>query len=106
MDGMWSRYGVRTVALWIWWRLHGGESGKWRIKGVFGSSDPKILITPSSSPKGFRGFGVNPSSNEFRLCNNDEWRSGNHGGRVMIHGYGGGGGDMVVLHRLKGCLDH
>ncbi|GJU71887.1 hypothetical protein Tco_1263292 [Tanacetum coccineum] len=41
------------------------------------------------------GFGMNPSSNEFRLCNSDEWRSGNHGGRVIIRGYGGGG-DMVV----------
>ncbi|GJR25934.1 hypothetical protein Tco_1102166 [Tanacetum coccineum] len=50
------------------------------------------------------GFGMNPSSNEFRLCNSDEWRSGNHGGRVIIHGYGGGG--MVVRHGLKGCLDH
>ncbi|GJT02410.1 retrovirus-related pol polyprotein from transposon TNT 1-94 [Tanacetum coccineum] len=51
------------------------------------------------------GFGMNPSSNEFRLCNSDEWRSGNHGGRVIIRGYGGGG-DMVVRHGLKGCLDH
>ncbi|GKE82591.1 hypothetical protein Tco_1552591, partial [Tanacetum coccineum] len=51
------------------------------------------------------GFGMNPSSNEFRLCNSDEWRSGNHDGRVIIHGYGGGG-DMVVFHGLKGCLDH
>ncbi|GJZ86605.1 hypothetical protein Tco_0658215 [Tanacetum coccineum] len=50
------------------------------------------------------GFGMNPSSNEFRLCNSDEWRSGNHGGRVIIRGYGGGG--MVVRHGLKGCLDH
>ncbi|GJT54304.1 reverse transcriptase domain-containing protein [Tanacetum coccineum] len=30
----------------LWW-LHGGE---WRIKGVFGSLDPRILTTPSSSP--------------------------------------------------------
>ncbi|GJY93334.1 hypothetical protein Tco_0509116, partial [Tanacetum coccineum] len=52
-----------------------------------------------------KGFGMNPLSNEFRLCNSDEWRSGNHGGRVTICGYGGGG-DMVVHHRLKGCLDH
>nr|GEV48517.1 reverse transcriptase domain-containing protein [Tanacetum cinerariifolium] len=50
------------------------------------------------------GFGVNPSSNEFRLCNCDEWRSVNHGGRVIIRGYGGG--DMVVCHGLKGCLDN
>ncbi|GJU94091.1 hypothetical protein Tco_1318847 [Tanacetum coccineum] len=47
------------------------------------------------------GFGVNPSSDEFRLCNSDEWRSGNHGGRVIIRGYGGSG-DMVDQ---KGCLD-
>ncbi|GJZ21389.1 ribonuclease H-like domain-containing protein [Tanacetum coccineum] len=46
---------------------------------------------------------MNPSSNEFRLCNSDEWRSGNHGGRVIIRGYGGGG-DMVVRHGLKGCV--
>nr|GEZ27308.1 hypothetical protein [Tanacetum cinerariifolium] len=36
------------------------------------------------------GFGVDHSSNEFRLCNSDEWRYGNHGGRVIIHGIGGG----------------
>ncbi|GJV07784.1 hypothetical protein Tco_1345440 [Tanacetum coccineum] len=47
------------------------------------------------------GFGRNPSSNEFRLCNSDEWRSGNHGGRVIIRGYDGGG-DMVVHHGVKG----
>nr|GEX02245.1 hypothetical protein [Tanacetum cinerariifolium] len=41
------------------------------------------------------GFGVNPYGNEFRLCNNDELRSRNHGGTVRIHGYGGGG-DMVA----------
>nr|GEU47254.1 hypothetical protein [Tanacetum cinerariifolium] len=39
------------------------------------------------------GFGVTPLINEFRLCNSDEWRSRNHGGRVIIHGYSGG--DMV-----------
>nr|GEV78352.1 hypothetical protein [Tanacetum cinerariifolium] len=50
-------------------------------------------------------FGVNPLSNEFRLCSSDEWRSGNHGGTVRIHGYGGGSG-MVVRDGLKGCLDH
>ncbi|GJU73411.1 hypothetical protein Tco_1264816 [Tanacetum coccineum] len=27
-----------------------------------------------------KGFGVNPSSDEFRLCNSDEWRSINGGG--------------------------
>ncbi|GJT34146.1 hypothetical protein Tco_0924565 [Tanacetum coccineum] len=43
---------------------------------------------------------MNPSSNEFRLCNSDEWKSGNHGGRVIICGYSGGG-DMVVRRRLK-----
>ncbi|GJT44056.1 hypothetical protein Tco_0952771 [Tanacetum coccineum] len=31
---------------------------------------------------------MNPLSNEFRLCNSDGWRSGNHGGRVIICGYG------------------
>ncbi|GJU32823.1 F-box domain containing protein [Tanacetum coccineum] len=51
------------------------------------------------------GFGMNPSSNEFMLCNSDEWRSENHGGRLIICGYGGDG-DMVVCHGLKGCLDH
>ncbi|GJR96376.1 hypothetical protein Tco_0268550 [Tanacetum coccineum] len=51
------------------------------------------------------GFGMNPSSNKFRLCNSDEWMSENHGGRVIIHGYDGGG-DMVVRHGLKGYLDH
>ncbi|GJV09426.1 hypothetical protein Tco_1347082 [Tanacetum coccineum] len=29
----------------------------------------------------------------------------NHGGRVIIRGYGSGG-DIVVCHGLKGCLDH
>ncbi|GJY09355.1 putative reverse transcriptase domain-containing protein [Tanacetum coccineum] len=68
--------------------------------------------SPSSEPRGSphdaydsEGIGMNPLSNEFRLCNSDEWRSGNHGGRVIIHGYGGGG-DMVVRHGLKWCLDH
>nr|GEX92686.1 hypothetical protein [Tanacetum cinerariifolium] len=51
------------------------------------------------------GFGMNPSSNECRLCNSDEWRSENHDDRVIIYGYGGGG-DMVVRHGLKGCLDN
>nr|GEU82239.1 hypothetical protein [Tanacetum cinerariifolium] len=50
-------------------------------------------------------FGVNTSSNEFRLCNSDEWRSGNHGGIEIIRGYNGGG-NMAVHHRLKGCLDN
>ncbi|GJR16325.1 hypothetical protein Tco_0798977 [Tanacetum coccineum] len=49
------------------------------------------------------GFCMNPSSNEFRLCNSDE--SGNHGCKVIIRG-NGGGGDMVVRRGLKGCLDH
>ncbi|GJY34984.1 hypothetical protein Tco_0420362 [Tanacetum coccineum] len=40
------------------------------------------------------GFGVNPSSDEFRLCNSNEWRSINGGGPLEIRGYGGGG-DMV-----------
>ncbi|GJV07783.1 hypothetical protein Tco_1345439 [Tanacetum coccineum] len=64
--------------------------------GVFGN---KVYGSDSE------GFGMNPSSNEFRLCNSDDWRSGNYGGRVIIRGYGGGG-DMVVHHGLKGCLDH
>nr|GEW25864.1 hypothetical protein [Tanacetum cinerariifolium] len=50
-------------------------------------------------------FGVNPSSNEFRLCNSDEWRSINGGEPLGIRGYGGGG-DMVIRDGLKGCLDH
>ncbi|GJZ34468.1 hypothetical protein Tco_0580285 [Tanacetum coccineum] len=33
-------------------------------------------------------------SSRKSLCNSDEWRSGNHGGRVIIRGYGSGG-DMV-----------
>ncbi|GKC82087.1 hypothetical protein Tco_1137804 [Tanacetum coccineum] len=40
------------------------------------------------------GFGVNPLSDEFRLCNSDEWRSINGDGPLGIRGYGGGG-DMV-----------
>ncbi|GJZ94883.1 hypothetical protein Tco_0667086 [Tanacetum coccineum] len=36
------------------------------------------------------GFGVNPSSDEFRLGNSDEWRSINDGGPLRICGYGGG----------------
>nr|GEU65362.1 hypothetical protein [Tanacetum cinerariifolium] len=51
------------------------------------------------------GFGVNPSSDEFRLCNSDEWRSINGGGPLGICGYGGGG-DMVIRDGLKGCLGH
>ncbi|GKE53618.1 hypothetical protein Tco_1488774, partial [Tanacetum coccineum] len=46
------------------------------------------------------GFGVNPSSDEFRLCNSDEWRFINGGGPLEIRGYGDG--DMVVQHELKG----
>ncbi|GJR92582.1 hypothetical protein Tco_0264756 [Tanacetum coccineum] len=49
------------------------------------------------------GFGMNPSSNEFRLCNIDEWRSKNHGGRVIIRGYSDGG-DMV-RHRNSSVAD-
>nr|GEW17009.1 reverse transcriptase domain-containing protein [Tanacetum cinerariifolium] len=52
-----------------------------------------------------KGFGVNPSSDEFRLCNSDEWRSINGGGPLGIRGYGGGG-DMVTRNGIKGCLDH
>ncbi|GJS51469.1 hypothetical protein Tco_0624831 [Tanacetum coccineum] len=47
--------------------VRGGESGgKWRIKGVFGSSDPKILTTPSSSPKAF-----------LNVCEMIEWNESN-----------------------------
>ncbi|GJZ45880.1 hypothetical protein Tco_0593476 [Tanacetum coccineum] len=46
------------------------------------------------------GFGVNPSSDEFRLCNSDEWRFINGGGPLEIRGYGGGG-DMVDQRGLK-----
>nr|GFC45508.1 hypothetical protein [Tanacetum cinerariifolium] len=52
-----------------------------------------------------KGFGMNISSNEFRLCNGDEWRSRNHGGRVIIHSYCGGS-DMEIRDGLKGCFDH
>nr|GFB58516.1 hypothetical protein [Tanacetum cinerariifolium] len=51
------------------------------------------------------GFDVNPSSDEFRLCNIDEWRSLNGGGPSGIHGYDGDG-NMVIHDGLKGCLDH
>ncbi|GJW22890.1 hypothetical protein Tco_0033512 [Tanacetum coccineum] len=51
MDGRWSRYGVRTGKFMDMVVVHGGEhGGEWRIKGVFGSLDPRILTTPSSSP--------------------------------------------------------
>ncbi|GKA40909.1 retrovirus-related pol polyprotein from transposon TNT 1-94 [Tanacetum coccineum] len=52
-----------------------------------------------------KGFDVNPSNDEFRLCNSDEWRSIKGGGPLGICGYGGGG-DMVIRDGLKGCLDH
>nr|GEX93260.1 copia protein [Tanacetum cinerariifolium] len=45
------------------------------------------------------GFGVNPSSDEFRLCNSEEWRSINGGKPLGTHGYGGGG-DMEELEFL------
>ncbi|GJR97292.1 hypothetical protein Tco_0269466 [Tanacetum coccineum] len=48
------------------------------------------------------GFDMNPSSNEFRLCNSDGWRSGNHGGRVIIHGYGG----LPWIKGVFGSSDH
>ncbi|GJV14702.1 hypothetical protein Tco_1360025 [Tanacetum coccineum] len=51
-----------------------------------------------------KGFGVNPSSDEFMLCSSNEWRSINGGGPLGIRGYGGGG-DMI-RDGLKGCLDH
>ncbi|GKC80499.1 hypothetical protein Tco_1131273 [Tanacetum coccineum] len=76
----------------------GGMVGIYNVppNGVFGN---KVYGSDSE------GFGMNPSSNEFRLCNSDEWRFRNHDGRVIICGYGGGG-DTVVRHGLKGCLDH
>ncbi|GJW47682.1 hypothetical protein Tco_0079328 [Tanacetum coccineum] len=94
------------------WRS-GNHGGRVIIRGYGGGGD--IVGIRNVPPNGVfgnevygsdsEGFGMNPSSNEFRLCNSDEWRSGNHGGRVIIRGYGGGG-DMVVRHGLKGCLDH
>nr|GFA09629.1 hypothetical protein [Tanacetum cinerariifolium] len=41
------------------------------------------------------GFGVNPSSDESRLCNSDEWMSIYSGRPLRIRGYGGGG-DKVI----------
>nr|GEW77919.1 hypothetical protein [Tanacetum cinerariifolium] len=64
--------------------------------GVFGNE-----IYGSDS----EGFDVNPSSDEFSLCNSNEWRSINGGETLGIRGYGGGG-DMVIRDGLKGCLDH
>ncbi|GJS06686.1 hypothetical protein Tco_0363482 [Tanacetum coccineum] len=93
------------------WRS-GNHDGRVIIHGYGGGGDMGIRNVPPNGVFGnevygrdSEGFGMNPSSNEFRLCNSDEWRSGNHGGRVIIRGYGGGG-DMVVRHGLKGCLDH
>ncbi|GJX51402.1 hypothetical protein Tco_0278247 [Tanacetum coccineum] len=77
---------------------------KWWCKGIR-NVPPNGVFGNEVYGSDSEGFGMNPSSNEFRLCNSDEWRSGNHGGRVIIHGYGGGG-DMVVRQGLKGCLDH
>ncbi|GKE89718.1 hypothetical protein Tco_1567193 [Tanacetum coccineum] len=64
--------------------------------GVFGNE-----VYGSNS----EGFGVNPLSNEFWLCNSDEIWFTNGGRALEIRGYGGGG-DMVVRDGLKGCLDH
>nr|GEW26298.1 hypothetical protein [Tanacetum cinerariifolium] len=111
-------------------RIHGYSGGgdmviRDGLKGFLGSSDPKILTNPSSSPMismigicnvspnevfgnevyggDSEGFGVNPSSDEFRLCNSNEWRSINGDGPLEIRGYGGGG-DMVTRDGLKGCF--
>ncbi|GJW99642.1 polyphenol oxidase I, chloroplastic-like protein [Tanacetum coccineum] len=67
--------------MWSLWKMLGGIRNV-PPNGVFGND-----VYGSDSEK----FGMNPSSNEFRLCNSDEWRSRNHGGRVIICGYGGGG---------------
>ncbi|GJY01354.1 hypothetical protein Tco_0359506 [Tanacetum coccineum] len=55
--------------------------------GVFGNE-----VYGSNS----EGFGVNPLSNEFWLCNSDELWSTNGGRALEIRGYDGGGGDMVL----------
>nr|GFD17462.1 hypothetical protein [Tanacetum cinerariifolium] len=51
-----------------------------------------------------RKVDVNLSSDQFRLCNSNEWRFIN-GGPLGIRGYGSDG-DMVIYDGLKGCLDH
>ncbi|GJU63621.1 hypothetical protein Tco_1245456 [Tanacetum coccineum] len=89
------------------WRS-GNHGGRVIIRGYGGGGDmvrirnvpPNEVFGNEAYGSDSEGFGMNPSSNEFRLCNSDEWRSGNHGGRVIIRGYGGGG-DMVVRHGLK-----
>ncbi|GJW97569.1 hypothetical protein Tco_0179377 [Tanacetum coccineum] len=64
--------------------------------GVFGN---EVYASDSE------GFGVNPSSDEFRFCNSDELWSINGGGPLEIRGYGGDG-DMMIHHGSKRCLDH
>nr|GEW20958.1 hypothetical protein [Tanacetum cinerariifolium] len=78
------------------------EAYKWDKEEV--SSDDNVMVEVKVYGSDLEGFGENPLSNEFRLYNSDEWRFGNHSVRVTICSYGGG--DMVVRHGLKGCLDH
>nr|GEX26707.1 retrovirus-related Pol polyprotein from transposon TNT 1-94 [Tanacetum cinerariifolium] len=80
----------------------GNHGGRVIIHG-YGSDSDMVGIRNVSPNRVFgnevygsdsQGFGINPSSNEFRLCSSDEWRSGNHSGRVIIRGYDGDG-EMV-----------
>nr|GEY18379.1 xylulose kinase-1 [Tanacetum cinerariifolium] len=68
------------------------------------SEMPLELLSNKVYGGDLKGFGVNPLSDEFRLCNSDEWRPINGGGPLGIRSYGGG--DMVIHDGLKGCLDH
>ncbi|GJW53056.1 putative reverse transcriptase domain-containing protein [Tanacetum coccineum] len=55
-----------------------------------------------------REFGVNPlriKVGSVKVLEMDGMWSRYGGGLVVFHGYGGGG-DMVVCHGSKGCLDH
>nr|GEW21414.1 hypothetical protein [Tanacetum cinerariifolium] len=85
------------------WRSING-SGPLRIRGDGGGGNIMSLQgIHNVSPNGVfgdevyggdsEGFGVNHSSDKFRLCNSDEWRSINGSGPLRIHG-DGGGGDM------------
>nr|GEV75668.1 hypothetical protein [Tanacetum cinerariifolium] len=92
-----------------WRSINGG--GPLGIRRYGGVGD---MVIRNVSPNGVfgnkdyggdsEGFVVNPSSDKFRLCNSNEWRSINGGGPLGIHGYGGG--DIVIRDGLKGCLDH
>nr|GEW42707.1 hypothetical protein [Tanacetum cinerariifolium] len=72
-SGAWTEYGIRNVS----------------PNGVFGNE-----VYGGDS----KGFSANHSSDEFRLCNSDEWRSINGGGPLGIHGYGGGGDMVIRIH--------